>query len=220
MDISSATQSTQSGVTASSGTGGTLIESDFNTFLVMLTTQLQNQDPLNPIESSDYAAQLATFSGVEQQVRTNQLLEGLADQLGLSGISAYSSWIGREALSEAPVAFSGAPVELDLKPVAGAEAAQLVVYDAQGREAGRLELLPDQTRAVWSGEGFGGATLPSGRYSFKVEGFAEGASIGFSGAGSYATVTEVRARDGGPLLVLSGGIEIAPSAVSALRVPG
>jgi flagellar basal-body rod modification protein FlgD len=220
MDISSATQTPQPGATASSGTGGTLIESDFDTFLVMLTTQLQNQDPLNPIESSDYAAQLATFSGVEQQVRTNKLLEGLADQLGLSGISAYASWIGREALSEAPVAFSGTPIDLDLKPVAGAEAAQLVVYDAQGREAGRLDLLPDQTSAVWSGEGFGGAALPSGRYSFKVEGFAAGASIGFSGAGAYAPVTEVRSKDGAPLLVLSGGIEIAPTAVSALRTPG
>ena len=45
-----------------------VISSDFQTFLTMLTTQLQNQDPLNPVESSDFAVQLATFSGVEQQV--------------------------------------------------------------------------------------------------------------------------------------------------------
>ena len=41
------------------------ISSDFNTFLKMLTTQLKNQDPLNPMDNSEYAAQLATFSGVE-----------------------------------------------------------------------------------------------------------------------------------------------------------
>ena len=51
------------------------ISSDFETFLRMLTVQMQNQDPLNPIQSSDFAVQLATFSGVEQQVRTNDLLE-------------------------------------------------------------------------------------------------------------------------------------------------
>ncbi len=41
------------------------ISADFETFLKMLTVQMQNQDPLNPVDSSDYATQLATFSGVE-----------------------------------------------------------------------------------------------------------------------------------------------------------
>lgn len=45
--------------------------SDFETFLKMLTTQIKNQDPLNPMEGTEFAVQLATFSGVEQQVMTN-----------------------------------------------------------------------------------------------------------------------------------------------------
>ena len=57
------------------------LASDFDTFLRMLTTQMQNQDPLNPIDSTDYATQLATFSGVEQQVRTNSLLADLGTWL-------------------------------------------------------------------------------------------------------------------------------------------
>ena len=59
-------------------TKSTVIGSDFDTFLKLLTTQMKNQDPLNPIDSTDYATQLATFSGVEQQTRTNQLLESLS----------------------------------------------------------------------------------------------------------------------------------------------
>lgn len=55
---------------------------DFETFLKMLTTQIRNQDPLNPMEGSDFAVQLATFSGVEQQVQTNDLLQKMTDQLG------------------------------------------------------------------------------------------------------------------------------------------
>ena len=43
----------------------------------MLTTQIKNQDPLNPMEGTEFAVQLATFSGVEQQVQTNQLLARL-----------------------------------------------------------------------------------------------------------------------------------------------
>ena len=56
------------------------LSSDYTLFLRLLTTQMQNQDPLNPMDSADYAMQLATFSGVEQQVRSNQLLESLAAQ--------------------------------------------------------------------------------------------------------------------------------------------
>ena len=55
-------------------TAPNVISSDFETFLKMLTVQMENQDPLNPTDSSEYAMQLATFSGVEQQVLTNDLL--------------------------------------------------------------------------------------------------------------------------------------------------
>jgi len=72
----------EQGVTSSS-----VISSDFETFLIMLTTQMENQDPLNPIESSDYAVQLATFSSVEQQVLTNDLLGTLSEQMGPMGMA-------------------------------------------------------------------------------------------------------------------------------------
>lgn len=198
---------------------GTLIKSDFNTFLRMLTTQLQNQDPLNPIESSDYAQQLATFSGVEQQVRTNQLLQSLTDNLGLSGLGELSGWIGKEALSDAPVPWSGAPVSLSFSRMPGATEAQLVILDAQGKEVGRAVLPPGQSSAVWSGQGANGAVLPPGRYSFKVESFAQGTSLGTSGAGTYARVDEVRSTPAGPVLLLAGGAEVTAKQILALRSP-
>lgn len=49
----------------------------FEVFLKMLTTQIKNQDPLNPMENTEFAVQLATFTGVEQQVQTNLLLTQL-----------------------------------------------------------------------------------------------------------------------------------------------
>ena len=51
---------------------------DFETFLSLLTAQLRNQDPLKPMESTEFVAQLASFSAVEQQVRTNDRLDELA----------------------------------------------------------------------------------------------------------------------------------------------
>ena len=72
------------------------ITSDFETFLRMLTVQMQNQDPLNPVDSNDYATQLATFSGVEQAVLTNDLLTTLTTQLNSSGLADMAAWVGKD----------------------------------------------------------------------------------------------------------------------------
>ena len=83
MEVTQPTQQTQqtqqSGQSsgADSTTPSGQISSDFETFLKMLTVQMKNQDPLNPVESTDYATQLATFSGVEQAVLTNDLLKSV-----------------------------------------------------------------------------------------------------------------------------------------------
>ena len=61
-------------------------------FLTLLVAQLQNQDPMNPIDSADYAVQLATFSGVEQQVRTNQLLADMQGKFSQRGFSEPADW--------------------------------------------------------------------------------------------------------------------------------
>ena len=50
---------------------------------------------MNPLESTDFATQLATFSGVEQQVQTNDLLRGVSDALGATGIGQLAEWVGR-----------------------------------------------------------------------------------------------------------------------------
>ena len=64
----------------------------------MLTVQMENQDPLNPVDSADYAVQLATFSSVEQQLRTNDLLSSLAATMASGGIEFLGS-LGRHGCS-------------------------------------------------------------------------------------------------------------------------
>lgn len=57
---------------------------DYDTFLRLLVTQLENQDPLEPISETEFVAQLATFSNVEQNTRTNENLAALITQMGLA----------------------------------------------------------------------------------------------------------------------------------------
>ena len=98
----------------------------------MLTVQMKNQDPLNPVNSSDYAVQLATFSSVEQQVLTNDLLRALGDQMGGGNLGQLASWVGMQALARAPVAFDGSPIHLRPEYAADADTAALVVRNSSG----------------------------------------------------------------------------------------
>ncbi|MGB0901503.1 flagellar hook capping FlgD N-terminal domain-containing protein [Halocynthiibacter sp.] len=195
------------------------ISSDFDTFLKMLTAQIQNQDPLNPIESEDYAVQLATFSSVEQQVQTNDLLKALGTQFGSMGLSQMASWIGMEARAAAPVQFDGSPIEISPNPAVGADKVELVVRDEEGNVVQR-EQIPKSTESFdWAGVATDGTPLPNGIYSFSVESFNNGQSLIETPAEVYAEVVEVRGVDGHSVAVLKGGAQVSTDAVSALRSP-
>lgn len=190
------------------------ISSDFETFLTMLTAQLENQDPLNPLDSNDFAVQLATFSGVEQQVLTNELLTGMAEG-GEAG--DYAGWIGLDALTAEPVHFEGVPLSLEFEPQDGAASTTLVVTDEVGREVGRHPVDPSGGRVTWAGTDASGAPLPEGRYGFSVVASgADGASEAVP-VYSYARVTEVRPGAEGARVVLAGGADVASEDVRALR---
>jgi flagellar basal-body rod modification protein FlgD len=202
--------------TPPTNTADKLISSDFNTFLTMLTTQLKNQDPLNPMDNSEYAVQLATFSGVEQQVKTNTLLESLGAQLGLSGLTTYAGWVGKDARADMPVWYSGKPVTLAAEPDPKADKAELVVTDATGAVVARQQVPLDARTVTWTGLDPQGVAMPTGRYTFALESFTQGARIATTPAEAYVRVIEVR---GGatPTLVFEGGIEVEVTKITALR---
>jgi len=202
--------------TPPTNTADKLISSDFNTFLTMLTTQLKNQDPLNPMDNSEYAVQLATFSGVEQQVKTNTLLESLGVQLGLSGLTTYAGWVGKDARADMPVWYSGKPVTLAAEPDPKADKAELVVTDATGAVVARQQVPLDARTVTWTGLDPQDVAMPTGRYTFALESFTQGAWIATTPAEAYVRVIEVR---GGatPTLVFEGGIEVEVTKITALR---
>ena len=60
-----------------SSTAGSTLAGNFQTFLTLLTTQLQNQNPLDPLDTNQFTQQLVQFAGVEQQLKTNDQLTSL-----------------------------------------------------------------------------------------------------------------------------------------------
>ena len=195
------------------------ISSDFDTFLKMLTAQMQNQDPLNPIESADYATQLATFSGVEQQMRTNDLLTSLGGQMAVLGMSQLAGWVGQEARANVPVWMDGDPVTMQLSPAIGADRAVLVVRNASGALVSREDVPIKPGLYDWLGGDAAGDPLPEGRYTLSLESFSGETLLGESPVESYARIIEARNGPSGATLVLEGGVEVPSSFITALRVP-
>lgn len=196
-----------------------VLSSDFETFLKMLTAQARYQDPLEPIDSSQYAAQLAQFSMVEQQVLSNDLLTSLASQIGSGNMAELANWIGMEARTTAPVYFDGSPIVINPNPAAAADEVYLVVRDSAGQDIQRLQLPVSADPVEWTGVSNTGSAFPAGSYSFGIESRANGEIILYEPTEAFGRIVETRRQDGGTILVLEGGSAIQASSVDGLREP-
>lgn len=203
---------------ASQKTSG--LTSDFETFVKMLTAQATNQDPLEPLDSTEYAAQLAQFSMVEQQTKSNTLLEGLQSQLGLANMAALSGWVGMEARGVAPGYFDGnGPITIAPNPAAAADSVTLVVQDSNGNEVQRVSLPVSADPYQWNGLDDEGQPFETGEYAFVVESRKDDELILQEYAEIYFKVNETRMQGGDVGLITEGGSVVLASAVSALREP-
>ena len=195
------------------------ITSDFELFLKMLTAQAEYQDPLEPIDSSEYAAQLAQFSAVEQQVRTNELLEQLTGAVNKGQVGELANWIGLEALTTAPIAFDGSPLSLQPNPPTAADAMYLIVSDADGNEVQRQFLTATRDTVTWAGVDDAGQPYPNGDYAFSFEYRGGEDVLSSEDIASYAPVVEARLIEGATYLVLQNGQTVASDDVAGLRQP-
>ena len=198
-------------------TSASLTAIDFDNFLQLLTAQLRNQDPLSPLDSADFVAQLASFSSVEQIVGTNQRLDSIAESLAGGGISEYADWIGREAEAmETPGHFDGAtPVRFRLSGETGATAVQIAITDDSGAEVARLPAQNSSDIQEWDGI-VNGAPVQAGNYTFRAI-YSNGPDVMRSEtAATIGVVNEVRLGATGPVLNLAGGVAVDPSKVTGL----
>ena len=213
------TATTASGAAASVSNNASVLSSDFEVFLQMLTAQAEYQDPLEPIDSSEYAAQLAQFSMVEQQVNTNDLMEQMLQALGANDMAGAANWIGMDALVQGPAKFEGDAVTIAPNPPLAADEVSLIVTNSQGTEVQRLPLPVSPDLYDWDGKATDGSTLPYGEYSFQIESRANGQVLLTEPASVYSRVTEARIDAGTTLLLLDSGYMIGANNVTGLRAP-
>lgn len=96
MSIGAVTSTQPASATASLATATSKNSLDYDAFLKLLVAEMSNQDPLNPTDSTEYIAQFASFSNVEQSIQTNKKLDSL---MMVSALTQANSLIGRTATS-------------------------------------------------------------------------------------------------------------------------
>jgi flagellar basal-body rod modification protein FlgD len=193
----------------SAGQSAATLADNFDTFLSILTAQIQNQDPLEPMDSTEFTNQLVQFSGVEQQIRANKQLETLISATRSTAGAALASYLGQEAeIGSAGAAFSGAPVNWRYELQGEAAKATVTVTDAQGKVlyAEPAKLTDGAHDFVWDGRLTKGGKAANGPYYINVVAEdADGAKV--SAAHTLVTrITGVDLSHSEPALATDAGV--------------
>ena len=167
---------------------------NFETFLTLLTTQLQNQDPLDPLDSGEFTSQLVQFTSVEQAINTNDNLESLLILTQAASTGNAVSYIGKSVTfkGDAATLTSGqAAWKYDL--ASQAAETTIVVSDESGKvvytEAGQTT--QGKHDFIWNGTDNGGNALPDGLYTVQVSATDEGGTNVFADTFVTGAVTGV-----------------------------
>lgn len=170
--VPNATNTTGTGANSTAKTPSS-VNKDQQTFLRLLTTQLQNQDPTNPTDTNMVTQQIALLSQVEQQTKTNSMLEELVSLFGNGQASNAVSYIGRQVEAEGNQGQlkNGAASFVYTLP-AGAATAEVTISDSKGTVVfdGSGTTIAGRNTVLWDGKNsFTEATMPNGAYTFAVK---------------------------------------------------
>ena len=204
--------------TTANNTSEATSASDFQSFLRLLTAQLRNQDPLSPLDSTQFVEQLASFSAVEQQIETNNHLEALAGNFATSGLDGAVQWIGKEVeVSSGDAYFQGEALTFKIPPDTSDRRAELIITDRNGTIVRRDELARGLDRYVWSGETGEGVTAKEGAYKVELTYYDRDTLSETRTPIAVTEVTEARLIDGSVRLALGNGALVDPEQISVVR---
>jgi flagellar basal-body rod modification protein FlgD len=222
--VNSSTSANSSAAAPAATTSATTGFGDnFDTFLKLLTTQLQNQDPTSPLDTNQFTAQLVSFSQVEQAINQNQKLATLVSLQTSNQLITALPAVGRT------VEFSGDRTTIEAGGSAGfsytldnqSASTVLTVLDSNGipvwRGAGSTG--SGQHQFTWDGKSSTGAAMPAGTYQLAVTATAVDGSAVKVTQTATGKVSSVEAQNGSAVLDI-GGYQVPMSNLISVRDSG
>lgn len=194
-----AQQSAASQSNASSQNAIDSLDDTYNNFLLLLTKQLQNQDPLNPMDTAEFTQQLVSFSAVEQQINSNKNLEKLiALQSSTNAFGAVSFLGNTVAVDSDRVSLKDGKATFQYEIDHSATKAMLRVVDSRGQTV----LVQEANRGIgtynvdWNGKDVFGNQLPDGEYRVAVSYEDDQGKVSPAKITSFGVVDSTEIKDG------------------------
>jgi len=215
--VGSAVQQVVSGTTqlpasssssSSTSTDGTLA-GNFQTFLTLLTTQLQNQNPLDPLDTNQFTQQLVQFAGVEQQLKTNDQLASMLSLQQTAQSTQALTFVGKNALVAGSTAslsnsaggaawYLGVPTESVVDISITNSTGQTVYTHRYDAGAG------DNQAFIWDGKGDDGTQSPDGQYKLTATATDQSGNSVAVATKIQGVVSSVDLTQTPPLLIING----------------
>lgn len=206
----------------SAATGaGLKLADDFDSFLLLLTTQLQNQDPTEPLDTNQFTQQLVAFSGVEQSVATNKNLEKLITLNQSNTVGAAVGYIGKVVDTEgSQLALQNGVAVFSVDVPAGASSVTVGITDSAGKPlySETAQVPAGQHDFGWDGtNSFGGPKAPDGTYTYGVVSRDAKGNVLETKTYTSGKVTAVSQDGEKTILTLTGGLKVSMDKVTAVR---
>jgi flagellar basal-body rod modification protein FlgD len=196
---------TPTGNSAGTATG---LNADFKMFLKLLTTQMQNQDPLDPMDTAQYTQQLVQYSQVEQSMAQTSTLKDILSTLGTQNLTQASSLIGHAVEIDTNV--SGLTVtsaaQWSWTTPRAASSIVATISDASGKTVDTRTVQVDGNTGTlaWDGLTSGGKEMPAGKYSLSIKALDAGGNTLTNTVHSLGTVDDVQLDNGNVLITVNG----------------
>ena len=183
----------QNTVTSAPNVGG-----EFNTFIKLLTAQVRNQDPLSPLDSTQFVEQLATFSTLEQQVQSNVNLDTIASTMGALHALIANEWLGETITVESSwVPYGGEEIRFQMDTDEGVDRSELRVLDSAGNLVWQDVLNDENATHTWNGQTLNGDVLEDDKlFQFHIDQFRAGEYVGTIAPRIVTEVTDVATENG------------------------
>jgi flagellar basal-body rod modification protein FlgD len=144
---------------------------DLNDFMTLLTTQLQHQDPLDPMDATEFTSQLVQFASVEQQIAGNKNLETLISAQENSQLASVAGYVGHYIEAESSsVQVYGGQAEFNYILLADSDSTLINIQDVNGNTvmSAKGNVTQGKHGVVWDGLDLSGNKVPDGIYQLKV----------------------------------------------------
>jgi flagellar basal-body rod modification protein FlgD len=160
--------------TGSSANALDSLTSNLNSFLNLLMTQLKNQDPTSPLDTTQFTAELVQFAGVQQQINTNTNLNQLIQLTQGEETLQGSNLIGKQVdLNSTTLPLQNGTGTIDYTAISADEPIQLTINNSSGHEVFTTNLTAPNSGAnlyAWNGKDDNGNQLPDGSYTIAMQG--------------------------------------------------